>query len=89
MNLFTYLVIVGVVAGSVGTIQRMGRRTLVYIGIAVIGALGGAFLAFGDAPILMKYPILNERTTSVLGAVVVVAIARAIEHKYLAGKTRN
>ncbi len=48
--------------------------------IGFVGALVGAFLGFGDTPILLKYPFLNEKTlmvaVSLLSVFTKVALAK-------------
>ena len=81
MSLFRYLLLVSLVVAVISTRRRIGLRTLGYFLIALAGAVAGALVAFGDDPLLMRYPLVNERTMPVFGSVVFVAAARVIERK--------
>lgn len=63
-----------VIAGTVGTIASRGnwRLALLYVPVALIGALLGAFAAFGDAPFLLRSPIFNPFTLALIGSVALV-----------------
>jgi len=63
-----------VIAVTVGTIASRGnwRLALLYVSVALVGALLGAFVAFGDAPFLLRYPIFNPFTLALLGSVTLV-----------------
>ena len=63
-----------VIAAAVGTIAAKGNRRLAlfYVPIAFVGALLGSFVAFGDAPFLLRYHIFNPFTLALLGAVALV-----------------
>ena len=60
-----------VIAGAVGTIASRGngRLALLYVPVALVGALVGAFVAFGDVPFLLRYPAFNPFTLALLGSV--------------------
>ena len=87
--LLFYLLVVGSTVGAIAA-GKPGVRMAVYVTIGVIGAFMGAFLAFGDAPFLMRYPLLNELTVSLVDwqltvslimSVLLVTVARALERK--------
>ena len=63
-----------VIAAVVGTIVSRGNRrlALLYVPVALVGALLGAFVAFGDAPFLLRYHIFNPFTLALLGSVALV-----------------
>jgi hypothetical protein len=42
--------------------------------VGFVGALVGAFLGFGDAPLLLKYPFINEITFMVAVSILFVLI---------------
>ncbi len=50
-------IVVGILPGLL-TLDKMFSITNMVVGF--VGALVGAFLGFGDAPLFLKYPILNE-----------------------------
>ena len=80
MRLITYLLTVGLIAGFLASLPRIGFRTIIYTVVATIGALVGAFLAMGDAPLYMEHPTLfNERTIPAAAAVLFVGIGLVIE----------
>jgi len=55
-------IVIGILPGIL-TLDKMFSITNIVVGIA--GALVGAFLGFGDAPLFLKYPFLNETTLMV------------------------
>jgi len=61
--LIIFILVTGIVVGILPgffKLDKMFSATNIVIG--VVGALVGAFLGFGDAPLLLKYPFLNEMT---------------------------
>ena len=68
INIVLIAVVVGIIAS-----RGSPRLAILYVPVAVIGALLGAFVAFGDAPFLLRYPIFNPFTLALLGSVVVVS----------------
>ncbi len=72
--LILYILVIGVVVGSIPTLLKLSNKTGLNISVGFVGALIGSFLAFGDAPFLMRFGI-SPMVTSLLGAVVFVAIA--------------
>jgi len=63
-----------VIATAVGMLASRGnlRLAMLYVPVSLAGALLGAFFAFGDAPFLLRYPIVNPFTLALLGSVVLV-----------------
>ena len=49
-----------------------------YLVFSLTGSLLGAFLALGDAPFLLRYPIFNPMTLSVVGSLVLTGLAVAM-----------
>ncbi len=78
--LLFYLLVVGSTVGAIAA-GKPGVRMAAYVTIGVIGAFMGAFLTFGDAPFLMRYPLLNPLTVSLIMSVLLVTVARALERK--------
>ena len=68
INIVLIAVVVGIIAS-----RGSPRLAILYVPVALIGALLGAFVAFGDAPFLLRYPIFNPFTLALLGSVVVVS----------------
>ncbi len=64
--LIVFILVTGIVAGVLPGLLGLDKTfsvTNTVIGFA--GALVGAFLGFGDAPLFLKYPFLNEITLMV------------------------
>ena len=56
---------------------------MVYLPVGIAGAFIGALLSFGDTPLLMRYPVLNPSTLSVLAAVVSVTVVRLVDTRII------
>ena len=67
-----YLLVIAVVVGAIASRQNW-RLALLYVPVAFVGALLGAFVAFGDAPFLLRYRIFNPFTLASLGSIVLVS----------------
>ena len=69
------ILVTGMVAGILPGLLKLDKvisATNIVVGIT--GALVGAFLGFGDAPLLLDYPFLNEITLMVAVAFLFVLI---------------
>lgn len=75
-----YLLVIAVVVGAIASRQDW-RTALVYVPVAFVGALLGAFVAFGDAPFLLRYRILNPFTLALLGSIALVSCAWIWRHR--------
>ena len=53
-----YVLVVGAVVGAIAS-RGNPRLALLYVPVAFLGALLGAFAAFGDAPFLLRYRFIN------------------------------
>lgn len=71
--LLLYLVVVGTVIGIVGA-GGHARAAMVYVPAALFGALAGAFATLGDAPFLLRHPLVNPFTLGLVGSAGVVAV---------------
>ena len=67
-----YLLLIAVAVGMVAS-RGSPRLAMLYVPVALVGALLGAFVAFGDTPFLLRYPIFNPFTLALLCAVAVVS----------------
>jgi hypothetical protein len=67
-----YLLLIAVAVGMIAS-RGSPRLAMLYVPAALVGALFGAFVAFGDAPFLLRYPIFNPFTLALLCSVVVVS----------------
>jgi hypothetical protein len=66
-----YLLVIAVAVGFIAS-GGSGRLALLYVPVALVGAFLGAFVAFGDAPLLLRYRIFNPFTLALLGSVALV-----------------
>ena len=66
-----YLLVIATAVGAIAS-RGNGRLALLYVPVALVGALIGAFVAFGDAPFLLRYPVFNPFTLALLGSVALV-----------------
>ncbi len=76
------LLITGIAVGILPGLLKLDKMysvTNMVIGFA--GALVGAFLGFGDAPLFLKYPFLNEITLMVAGSFLFVFIKVSVTRK--------
>ena len=73
--LILFILVTGIVVGllpGLFKLDKMFSITIVVVGF--VGALVGAFLGFGDAPLFLKYPFLNEITLMVAVSFLFVSI---------------
>lgn len=76
---FLLMLVTGIVVGMLPGLLKLDKRfsiTNMLVGFA--GAFVGAFLGFGDAPFLLKYPVLNPLTLMVAGSILFVTIKVAV-----------
>lgn len=69
------IIATGTIIGVLPALLKLDERysvTSILLGIA--GAFVGAFLGFGDTPLFLKYPFLNEKTLMVAGSFLFVFI---------------
>lgn len=60
------IIVTGVVVGILPGLFKLDKKfSIANISFALVGALVGAFLGFGDAPLFLKYTFLNEKTLMV------------------------
>jgi hypothetical protein len=78
--LVIYLVVVGMIIGTIASGGR-ARTAVVYVPAALLGALLGAFAAFGDARFLLRHPLVNPFTLGLVGSVGVVAVLWAWQQR--------
>ena len=95
MPFITYILAVGfVVAAIASTVHNaLNEKTDTrgfgsYFVFSLIGAVVGAFLAFGDAPFLLRFPVLNPFTLSVVGSLVLTGIAVVVTTKRQKGRRK-
>ena len=73
-----HLLVLGAAVGVVAS-RPVSWKALMYVPVGIGGAVVGALLSFGDAPLLMRYPVLSPWTLAVLSSVIVVAVVRTVE----------
>jgi uncharacterized membrane protein YeaQ/YmgE (transglycosylase-associated protein family) len=71
-------IVVGVLPGLLGLDKTFSVTNIV---IGFVGALVGAFLGFGDVPLFLKYPFLNEITLMVAVSFLFVSIKVSVTRK--------
>ena len=69
---------VGILPGLL-RLDKMFSPTNMVVGC--VGALVGAFLGFGDAPIFLEYPFLNEITLMIAMSLLFVSIKVSVTRK--------
>jgi len=70
--------VVGICPGLL-KLDKMFSASNIVIGIA--GAFVGALLGFGDAPLFLRYPVLNEKTLMVAVSFLFVFIKISVARK--------
>ncbi len=80
--LITFLLVTGIVVGILPGLLKLDKMfSITNIAVGFIGALVGAFLGFGDAPLLLKYPFLNEITLMVAVSFLFVFVKVTVTRK--------
>jgi uncharacterized membrane protein YeaQ/YmgE (transglycosylase-associated protein family) len=73
--LILFILVTGIVIGILPGLLKLDKMfSITNILVGLVGALVGAFLGFGDAPLFLKYPILNEKTLMVAVSFLLVFI---------------
>lgn len=80
--MFFQILITGILAGLLPSLLRFDTvKSISNVITGIAGAFIGAFLGFGDAPLLLQYPFLNEITLMIGVAVAGVFIKVLIMKK--------
>ena len=80
--LILLILITGIVVGILPGLLKLDKMfSITNMVVGFVGALVGAFLGFGDAPLFLKYPILNEITLMVAVSFLFVLIKVSVTRK--------
>ena len=80
--LIIFILVTGIIVGILPGLLRLDKVfSITNIVVGFAGALVGAFLGFGDAPIFLKYPFLNEMTLMVSVSFLFVVIKVSVTRK--------
>jgi len=70
-----FILVTGIVVGILPGLLRVDKMfSITNVVVGFVGALVGAFLGFGDAPIFLEYRFLNEKTLMVAVSILFVLI---------------
>ena len=76
------ILITGLGIGMLPGLLKLDKRfSITNMAVGFVGAFVGAFLGFGDAPFLLKYPFLNPLTLMLAVSFLFVAIKVAVTRK--------
>lgn len=77
-----YILLTGIAVGILPGLLKIDKMfSITNIVVGFVGALVGAFLGFGDAPLFLKYPFLNEITLMVAVSFLFVFIKVSVARK--------
>lgn len=80
--LIILILITGIVVGILPGLLKLDKMfSITSIAVGFVGALVGALLGFGDAPLFLKYPFLNEITLMVAVSFLFVFIKVSVTRK--------
>jgi uncharacterized membrane protein YeaQ/YmgE (transglycosylase-associated protein family) len=80
--LILLILITGIVVGMLPGILKLDKMfSITNIVVGFVGALVGAFLGFGDAPLFLKYPFLHEKTLMIAVSFLFVFIKVAVKNR--------
>jgi len=80
--LIIYILVTGTAVGMLPGLLKFDRMfSITNIVVGFAGALVGAFLGFGDAPLFLEYPFLNEITLMVTVSFLFVIIKVSVSRK--------
>ena len=80
--LILFILVTGIVVGILPSLLKLDKKfSITNIVVGFVGALVGAFLGFGDTPLFLKYPFLNEITLMVAVSFLFVFIKISLTRK--------
>ena len=73
--LIIFIVVTGIAVGLLPGLLKLDKMfSITNVVVGFVGALVGAFLGFGDVPLFLKYPFLNQWTLMVAVSFLFVAV---------------
>ncbi len=73
--LIIFILVTGIVVGLLPGLFKLDIMfSISNVAVGFVGALVGAFLGFGDVPLFLKYPFINEITLMVAVSFLFVSI---------------
>ena len=80
--LIIFILVTGTVIGILPGLLKLDKTfSIANIVVGFVGALVGAFLGFGDAPLFLEYPFLNEITLMIAVSFLFVFIKVSVARK--------
>jgi len=80
--LIVLILVTGIAVGILPGLLKLDKMfSITNMVVGSVGALVGAFLGFGDAPLFLKYPFLNEITLMVAVSLLFVFIKVSVTRK--------
>ena len=81
-KLILLILVTGIVVGILPGLLKLDKMfSITNIVVGFVGALVGAFLGFGDAPLFLRYPFLNEITLMIAVSFLFVFIKVSVTRK--------
>jgi len=82
--LIIFILVTAIVVGILPGLLKLDKMfSITNIVVGFVGALVGVFLGFGDAPLFLEYPFLNEITLMVAVSFLFVFIKVFVTRKRL------
>jgi uncharacterized membrane protein YeaQ/YmgE (transglycosylase-associated protein family) len=83
--LIVLIFVTGIVVGILPGLLKLDKMfSITNMVVGFVGALVGVFLGFGDAPLFLRYPFLNEITLMVAVSFLFVFIKVSVTRKRIA-----
>ncbi len=80
--LILLILVTGIAVGILPGLFKLDKMfSITNMAVGFVGALVGAFLGFGDAPLFLKYPFLNQITLMVAVSFLFVFIKVSVTRK--------
>ena len=80
--LIVFILVTGIVVGILPGLLKLDKMfSIINIVVGFFGAFVGAFLGFGDAPLFLKYPFLNQFTLMVAVSFLFVLIKVSVTRR--------